>query len=270
LDAEGSSIVVFSKVKDGDSELEGGGVDGRPRVAEFEGLEGVDQDAGDDDVAVPLLVRGNDKPGGVLATGGGEDVLISGSILWPELALAEVGGIEFPVLVGVVETGLEAASLLVAGDVEEELEDDDVVIDEEVLELVDVVEALADDFGGNQLMDAGDEHILVVGAVEDADHSTGGNRGVTAPEEVVTGFERSGNFEGCNVATLRIDAGEDVADGPVLAGGVQALKDDEDGLLLTGVKDFLVLVEGGTMLGQDSCGGLFGLISAGLRGGELR
>ncbi len=60
----------------------------------------------------------------------------------------------------------------------------------------------------------------------------GGNGGVGAPEEVVTSFERRGDFEGGDVAALRVDAGEDVADGAVLAGGVHALQDDEERLLL--------------------------------------
>ena len=79
-------------------------------------------------------------------------------------------------------------------------------------------------------MDAGREDVLVVGAVEDADHAAGRDAVVGAPEEVVAGFKGSGDFEGGYVAALGVDAGEDVADGAVLAGGVHALEDDEDGL----------------------------------------
>jgi len=62
---------------------------------------------------------------------------------------------------------------------------------------------------------------------------------VDAPEEVVALLERGGRLEGGDVAALGVDAGEDVADGAVLASGVQALKDDEKRLLLAGVEDFL-------------------------------
>jgi len=66
-----------------------------------------------------------------------------------------------------------------------------------------------------------------------------GGTSMDAPEEVVAGFEGGGHFEGRDIAALRIDAGEDVADGAILAGGVHALEDDEQGLGLAGVEDVL-------------------------------
>jgi hypothetical protein len=68
---------------------------------------------------------------------------------------------------------------------------------------------------------------------------------------VVTGFERGGNFEGGDVAALRVDAGEDVADGAIFAGGVHALEDDEQSFGLTGVEDVLQVGELLAMLDQD-------------------
>ncbi len=136
--------------------------------------------------------------------------------------------------------------------------------------LVDVVEPLTDDFGRDELVDAGDEDVLVVRAVEDADHAAGGDGCVGSPEEVVTGLERGGDFEGSDVAALRIDAGEDVADGAVLAGGVHALEDYQDRFLLAGVEDFLEFVEGVAVFGEDECGGVLGLVGTGVDGGELR
>jgi len=53
--------------------------------------------------------------------------------------------------------------------------------------------------------------------------------------EVVGEFEVGGFFEGRDGAALGIDAGEDVADGAVLAGGVHGLEDDEDGVPGLGV-----------------------------------
>ena len=155
----------------------------------------------------------------------------------------KVGVGELPVFLFVVDAGLEAAGLLVAGDVKVELEDEDVVVGEHALELVDVVEAAAHDLVGNDLVDAWGEDIFVVGAVEDADHAAGWDLGMDAPEEVVAGFERGGDFEGGDVAALGVDAGEDVADGAIFAGGVHALEDDEEGFGLAGVEDFLQLDE---------------------------
>src|SRR5260370_41744458 len=106
------------------------------------------------------------------------------------------------------------------------LEDEDVVVGEETLEFVDVFEAAVRDVARDELVDARGEDVFVVGAVEDADHAARRDLGVHAPKEVVTGFERGGHLEGRDIAALRIDAGEDMADGAVFAGGVPALKED--------------------------------------------
>ena len=98
----------------------------------------------------------------------------------------------------------------------------------------------------------------------------GGTCGVDAPEEVVASFERGGDFELSDVAALRIDAGEDVADGAVLAGGVHALQDDEQRLGLAGVEDLLQIGELLAVLDEDGFGGLFGFEVAGVGGRDAR
>ena len=117
----------------------------------------------------------------------------------------------------------------------------------------------------DELVNARREDVLVVGAVEDADHAAGRDLGVDAPEEVVAGFERGGNFEGGDVAALGVDAGEDVADGAVFACGVHALKDDEQGFRLAGVEDFLKVGELLAVFDENRFGGLVGLEAAGSR-----
>ena len=57
-----------------------------------------------------------------------------------------------------------------------------------------------------------------------------------------------------------------MADGAVFAGGVHALKDDEQGLGLAGVEDVLKVGELAAVLGQDGFGGLFGFEVAGVGG----
>jgi hypothetical protein len=169
-------------------------------------------------------------------------------------------------LLFVVEAGLEAPSLLVFGDVEIELEDQSVVVSEVAFELVDVVEATVRDFAGDELVDARRENVFVVGTVEDADHSAGRDLGVNAPEEVVAGFKRGRHLEGGNVASLGVDAGKNVTDGTVFAGGVHTLENDEECFVLAGVEDILQLIEGGTMVGEDGFGSVFGLETTGVGG----
>jgi hypothetical protein len=139
-----------------------------------------------------------------------------------------------------------------------ELEDEDVVVVEKALELVDVFEPPVRNVAGDEFVDARREDVFVVRTVEDADHAAWRDLGMDAPEEVVTGFEWSGDLEGGDVAALGVDAGEDVADGSVFTRGVHALQDDEQGFGLTGVEDILKLIEPVAMLDQDRLGRLFG------------
>jgi hypothetical protein len=82
------------------------------------------------------------------------------------------------------------------------------------------------------------------------------------PEEVVTRLQWGRHLEGSDVAALRVDAGEDVADGAVFACGIHALEDDEEGLGLVGVEGVLEVGEEGAVLDEDGRGRLFGLEAA--------
>jgi len=164
-----------------ESELDLAGIHGGFGVFELEVLHDVDQDAGDGDVPKVFVVGRNDEPRGVFAAGGGEKELVGLGVLIPELALLEVGLGEFPTLVRVVDAGLEAAGLLFMGDVEEELEDEDIVVGEHGLELENVFEVLVDFFTRAKFVDVGDEDVFVVRAVEDIDHAAGGNGSVGPP-----------------------------------------------------------------------------------------
>ena len=212
------------------AEVQALGVEGGWRVFQPEPAESVDQDGGDGHVAEGLVVRGDDEPGRVLVAGVAEDLLVGVAVSGPEGALSEVGGRELPALVRGVDARLEAAGLLGAGDVQVELEDDGSVGGEGVLPVVDLAQAAADGLFIELAVDARDQDILIVRAVEDADHAAGGKALLAAPEEVMLGFERGGRLEAGDVAALRVDAGEDVADGAVFAGGVHALQHDEHSL----------------------------------------
>jgi hypothetical protein len=247
-------------------ELDGGGVYGGLGVFEVQALHQVDDDLGDGDVAVPLVVAGDDEPRGVLAAGGGEDVVVGVHVAGPELAFVDVGVGQLPVFFLIVDAGLEAAGLLVPGDVEVELEDEDVVVGEETFEFVDVFEAAVRDVAGDELVDAGGEDVFVVGSVEDADDAARRDLGVYAPEEVVAGLERSGDFEGGDSAALRVDTGEDVADGTVFACGVHALENDEKSLGLAGVEDILKVGEPSAVFSEEWFDSLVGFEAAGIGG----
>ena len=88
-------------------------------------------------------------------------------------------------------------------------------------------------------VDAHHQHLLIIGAIEDADMPAPGQRDRRAPQEIVIELELARRLEGMHVAALRIDAGHHVLDDAVLAGGVQSLEDDEDRVSVLGIEPFL-------------------------------
>jgi hypothetical protein len=73
-------------------------------------------------------------------------------------------------------------------------------------------------------MYANDEHLLVMGTIEDANPPTLWKPARCTPKEIMFQFVGARLFETENFATLRIDTGHDVPDGSVLAGSVHPLK----------------------------------------------
>ena len=84
-------------------------------------------------------------------------------------------------------------------------------------------------------MHANDQHLLVVGAVEDADAAALRQTLRGAPEKIVLQFRRRSVLEAEHLAALRIDAGHHVPDGAVLAGGVHRLEDQQHRVAVGGV-----------------------------------
>ena len=72
-----------------------------------------------------------------------------------------------------------------------------------------------------------DEHLLVVGAVEDPDHPAGRQPDGRTPQVVVVALELRGDLERGHLDPLRVHAAHHVADRPVLPGRIHCLEDDE-------------------------------------------
>ena len=92
-------------------------------------------------------------------------------------------------------------------------------------------------------MDAHDEDLLVVRAVEDADVAALGQLPLVAPQEVVVELLRRRDLEAADLDALRIDPAHDVPDGAVLAGRVHRLEHDDDPVRVLGGQTHLVLGE---------------------------
>ena len=186
-----------------------------------------------------------------------EHRLVGGLEVVPELAVVEVGGIELPALVRLVEARLQALALLVLRDVQHEFEDRRAVLDEHLLEGVDLAVARLDLLGRRELAHLDDEHLLVVRAVEDADRAAARRGLVHAPEEIVGALLLARRAEGGDVHAERAGGVEDVADRAVLAAGVGALQHDEQRPPALRVEDVLQPVD---LRRIGGCGGLGGLL----------
>ena len=79
----------------------------------------------------------------------------------------------------------------------------------------------------NLRMHADDEHLLVVGTIEDANAPAFGQTARGALEKIMFQLLGARLFETENFAALRIDSGHDVPNDAVLAGGVHSLKNQQ-------------------------------------------
>lgn len=220
------------------------------------GAEGIGDGFEDAEVAEPLFVGGDDVPGGVGGGGFGEDVFVGGLVVVPEGALFPVADAEFPGFFDFLFAFEEALFLLVFGDVEEELEDEGAAGGKETFESVDVVVAGFPDGFGDEGVDADDEDVFVVGAVEEGGGSFCGSVRVDAPEKIVAELFGGGDFEAGDGGALGVEVAEEGAEGAVFATGVHALQDDEEAVLSGGVKEGFELGEFGAE-GFDAGFGVF-------------
>ena len=170
------------------------------------------------------------------------------------LSLRRVGHGELPVLVWFLQAVEEAPALLLLGHVQEQLHDLEAVVDEITLPVVDVAEAALPHValgsrswemlpGQEVRVDADDQHFFVVGAVEDGDIAPSREYFGAAPHEVVFQFLGRGRLETGHVHALRVHPAHHVADGPVLAGGVERLDDHQQAIRVLGGQARLVFTE---------------------------
>src|SRR5690242_20765143 len=85
------------------------------RIAHVKPFQRVEDDLGDDQPGIGLVVGGNDIPGRMLAAGGRQALLIGLHIVLPVFALLHIAGAELPVLVRLVDAGQEALALFFLG-----------------------------------------------------------------------------------------------------------------------------------------------------------
>ena len=87
---------------------------------------------------------------------------------------------------------------------------------------------------------ADDQHLLVIGSVENADPPAFRQIAGGAPEKIVLQFGGAGMLEAEYLAALRVDPGHDVLDGAVFSRRIHRLKDQQDGIAVGCVEKLLL------------------------------
>src|ERR1019366_8052761 len=156
---------------------------------------------------VLFVVGGNDIPGSVACACGAEALLIRRHVMIPKLPLRDIRSAEFPVLFRRIDAFEKALSLLLLREVQEELDDAGAVRVELSLQVHDrtipVVpnrllgeQAVREPLAAEYLrMDAGDQHLFVIGSIEDSDPPALGQIARGAPQKIVLQLLRTRMFE---------------------------------------------------------------------------
>src|SRR5437899_5155547 len=104
------------------------------------------------------------------------------------------------------------------------------------------------------LMHPHHQHLLIMGAVEDADIAARREIPRRPPEEIMIKLARARRLERMHQAALRIEAGHDVLDHAVLASRIHRLQHDQESPTIVGVEPFLQRREPIEICGEHSLG----------------
>ena len=89
-------------------------------------------------------------------------------------------------------------------------------------------------------MHAGDQNLLVIGSVEDADPAAFRQVAGGAPEKIMLQFAGAGMLEAEDLAALRIDARHHMPDGAVFSCRVHRLENQQHGMAIGRVEKLLL------------------------------
>ena len=99
-------------------------------------------------------------------------------------------------------------------------------------------------------MHAGNQNLLVIGSVENADPAAFRKIPGGAPEKVVLQFTGAGMLEAEDLATLRIDPGHHVPDGAVFSRRIHGLENQQHGMAIGRVEQLLLRAQFCDMLSK--------------------
>src|SRR5207248_7820588 len=101
-----------------------------------------------------------------------------------------------------------------------ELQNNHVILSQQALKVVNGCVAATPVFLWHQVMHAHHQHVLIVGAIENANDTFSWSDPMHTPEEVMVQFPRGRDFKRTHLASLRINSGEDLVNCISLATGI--------------------------------------------------
>src|SRR5438128_7538553 len=113
-----------------------------------------------------------------------------------------------------------------------ELQNNHVILSKQALKVVDGCVVAPTGFLRHQGMHAHDQHVLIVGAIENANDTSAWSDPMHTPEEVMVHFPRCRDFKRTHLASLWIDSGEDLVNRISLATAIHPLQHDEQALMV--------------------------------------
>src|SRR5690242_9781986 len=108
-----------------------------------------------------------------------------------------------------------------------ELQNDHVILNEQALKVVNGSIAATQDVLWHQVMHPHHQHILIMGAIENAKDTSARRDAMHPPEEVMIQFSRCRDFKRAHLAALWIDSGEHLVNRISLAAGIHSLQYNE-------------------------------------------
>src|SRR5947209_17064884 len=108
-----------------------------------------------------------------------------------------------------------------------ELQNNHVMLSQQALKVVNSGVATTPGFWWHQVMHAHNQHILIVGAIENANNPSAWSDPMHTPEEIMVQFSRCRDLKRTYLASLRIDVGEDLVNCISFTTGIHPLQHDK-------------------------------------------
>src|SRR5439155_8501019 len=113
-----------------------------------------------------------------------------------------------------------------------ELENNHIILGQQALKVVNGCVSSPPHLFWHQVMHTHDQHVLIVGAIENADHASAWNDPMDPPEEITRLFPGCRSLKRTHLASQRIDLRHDMANRAIFAARIHPLKDYEEAVML--------------------------------------